>query len=120
MDHLIEQLEEKAEYARLFDFYGELLKSPTKEMFADHFMNDLSLSEVAENYGVTRQAVHDALRRSEKRLLEYEKALRLSEKYDYSINKLDEISELAHSSKCSDAFIKKLGKITEEIRINGF
>ena len=50
MDHLIEQLEEKAEYARLFDFYGELLKSPTKEMFADHFMNDLSLSEVAENY----------------------------------------------------------------------
>ena len=55
----------------LYDFYGEL----------QHFLNDLSLNEVAIEHNITRQAVLDMIRRTEKLLLQYEDKLQLVKKY---------------------------------------
>ena len=50
--------------ALLFDFYGDMLTDRQKEFF-DHYNEDLSLSEIAENYGITRQGVRDVIVRAE-------------------------------------------------------
>jgi len=69
-----------AEFAVLLDFYGPLLTEKQGEMLRLRVEEDLSLSEIAEEFGVSRQAVHDALRKAEKALLELEEKLRLVEK----------------------------------------
>lgn len=56
----------------LFDFFGELLTEKQQEYFDLYYNEDLSLAEIAEQAGVTRQAVHDNLARAEAALNEYE------------------------------------------------
>ena len=70
-----------AELAMLLDFYGPLLTEKQGEMMRLRVEEDLSLSEIAESFGVSRQAVHDALRKAEKTLTDMEGKLRLVEKY---------------------------------------
>ena len=56
----------------LFDFFGELLTAKQREYFDLYYNEDMSLSEIAENTGISRQGVRDMLVRSEAALLEYE------------------------------------------------
>ena len=56
----------------LFDFFGELLTDKQKEYFDLHYNNDLSLSEIAESEGISRQGVWDIIRRAEESLRRYE------------------------------------------------
>ena len=56
----------------LFDFYGELLTEKQQEYYDLHFNSDLSLQEIAEQSGVSRQAVWDIIRRAEQSLMELE------------------------------------------------
>ena len=65
-------MEQTVEWGLLLDYYGELLTDRQRELCEMSFNQDLSLSEIAENTGISRQAVHDALRRSENALLELE------------------------------------------------
>ncbi|MGI5883792.1 MAG: YlxM family DNA-binding protein [Candidatus Spyradocola sp.] len=69
------------ELAMLLDFYGPLLTAKQGEMMRLRVEEDFSLSEIAESFGVSRQAVHDALRKAEKTLTDMEEKLRLVEKY---------------------------------------
>lgn len=64
----------------LFDYYGELLPSRQKKMIIDYYENDLSLSEIAENENISRNAVYDALKKAEDSLIDYENKLHLYEK----------------------------------------
>lgn len=66
----------------LYDFYGALLTEKQRRCMDMHYLNDLSLAEIAEEFGVSRQAVHDILRRSEQVLEEYESKLGLVSRYD--------------------------------------
>lgn len=61
----------------LFDLYGTLLTARQREMIELHYFDDWSLAEIAEQFGVSRQAVHDNLRRAEEQLESYEAALAL-------------------------------------------
>ncbi len=56
----------------LFDFYGDLLTEKQREYYDLHFNSDLSLQEIAEQSGVSRQAVWDIIRRAEQSLVEIE------------------------------------------------
>ena len=60
------------EWSLLLDFYGELLTPRQRELCDLSFNQDLSLSEIAEDTGVSRQAVHDALHRAEAALMDFE------------------------------------------------
>lgn len=57
----------------LFDFYGDLLTDKQREYYDLYYNEDLSLSEIAENVGITRQGVHDIIARAENTLLETER-----------------------------------------------
>lgn len=65
----------------LYDFYGELLTEKQKLVFEMHYQNDLSLSEIGEELSISRQAVRDQLKRTEKILIGYEEKLRLVERF---------------------------------------
>ena len=66
------------EIALLFDFYGDMLTEKQRDVVELYYDNDLSLSEIAENEGITRQGVRDSIKRAEAQLLEMEDRLHLS------------------------------------------
>lgn len=65
----------------LYDFYGELLTQKQKLIFEMYYQNDLSFAEIADEQAISRQAVCDQLKRTEKILLDYEKKLKLIERF---------------------------------------
>lgn len=64
----------------LFDLYGELLTDHQREIYGLLVNDDMSLSEIAEQYGISRQGVHDLIRRCDRQLEGYEEKLHLLEK----------------------------------------
>lgn len=64
----------------LYDYYGELLSEKQQTYFEEYYFNNLSLSEMSENYDVSRNAVHKTIKSVEEKLLEYENKLKLYEK----------------------------------------
>ncbi len=73
-------MEEVLYYTELFDFYGTLLTEKQQNYFKDYYFNNLSLSEIAENYEITRNAIHNQLREAKEKLEYYEKNLQLIDK----------------------------------------
>ena len=61
----------------LYDFYGELLTHHRREIYEEVVFNDMSLSEAAEEYGVSRQGIHDMIRRCDRAMEAYEEKLHL-------------------------------------------
>lgn len=82
------------EQALLYDFYGELLTSHQKEIYEQFVLEDLSLSEIAESEGISRQGVHDLVRRCQKALEGYENKLHLVEKFLSVSEKVREIDRM--------------------------
>ncbi len=71
------KIESIAENSLLYDFYGQLLSRRQQEVMALYHEENLSLSEIAEEFGISRQAVHDTLKKAEQALAEYEAKLGL-------------------------------------------
>lgn len=88
MDKLYEQ-------TMLFDFYGELLTEHQRRVYEDAVYNDLSLSEIAEEQGISRQGVHDLIKRCDRLLLGYESKLHLVERFAKAKETVKEIQRLA-------------------------
>ena len=65
------------EISLLLDFYGDMLTDKQKDVVSFYYNQDLSLSEIAENEGITRQGVRDSIKRAETQLLEMEERLGL-------------------------------------------
>ena len=74
-------MEKILEQTLLYDFYGELLTDHQKQVYEDVVLNDYSLSEVAEEQGISRQGVHDLIKRCNRILQDYESKLHLVEKF---------------------------------------
>lgn len=94
----------------LYDFYGELLTEHQKSIYEDVVMNDLSYSEIAREYGISRQGVFDMMKRSDKILEDYEAKLRLVEKFENARGKIAVIREdiQALKDKNSDPMLELL------------
>jgi predicted DNA-binding protein YlxM (UPF0122 family) len=86
-------VEKHCRIADLFDFYSPLLTKKQRDFIEHYYHHDLSLGEVAEQYGISRQAVYDGLRRTEKMLDSFEKKLGLLKKYRA---RQQMVSKLAH------------------------
>lgn len=65
-------MEKRVFLGYLYDFYGELLNDHQKEIYSEYILDDLSLNEIAEEHGVSRQSVFDLVKRCTKALEEYE------------------------------------------------
>lgn len=103
---------EKLEYkGMLYDFYGELLTQHQKKIYEDAVLNDLSLSEIADEQGISRQGVHDLVRRCDRILAGYENKLHLVEKFSRIKLNIQQINGLTDNEQ-----IKRLSnEIMEEL-----
>ena len=113
MDKIIER-------GMLFDFYGELLTDHQKNIYSEAVYNDLSLSELSEETGISRQGVHDLIKRCDKQLSEYEDKLKLIEKFQSIKKRLKELEALVDGDKTVDSSLKEelragFNKIIEDL-----
>ncbi len=81
----------------LLDFYGEVLTEKQNSMMEQYFNMDLSLSEVADNFNITRQGVRDAIKRSETVLTELEEKIGFAAKYSGIQSGVEEIRTLVQN-----------------------
>lgn len=101
----------------LYDFYGELLTEHQKEIYEDFVLNDLSLGEIAEERGISRQGVHDLVKRCDRLLNGYEDKLHLVERFSKTKEDVLEICHLADSQNNEENLLK-IKKIAQEILDN--
>lgn len=106
-------------YSNLLDFYGELLKDKQRETMEYYYNDDLSLSEIAEIFSISKQGVRDLIKRSEVQLENIEKKLQLINKFGNTKEKLNAILEI--TKKIEDKIkhesdIKKLDHMLENIK----
>lgn len=88
-------MEKFVEQTLLYDFYGELLTERQQQVYESVVLEDYSLSEVAEYLGISRQGVHDMIKRCNHTLEEYESRLHLVEKFLCIRKQVQKIKELA-------------------------
>lgn len=88
-------MEKKVMQTFLYDFYGELLNQHQQTIYEDFVLNDLSLSEIAEEAGISRQGVHDLVKRCDRMLEGYEAKLHLLERFLNTKEKITKIRTMA-------------------------
>lgn len=84
-------MEKNVKISILLDIYGKMLTEKQYSLLDDYYNNDLSLSEIAENENITRQAVRDNLKKGENNLFEYEEKLGFMKKTIEQEEQIDEI-----------------------------
>lgn len=87
-------MEEKVEQAYLYDFYGELLNEHQRRIYEDFVFNDLSLGEIAADEGISRQGVHDLVKRCNRLLEGYEEKLHLVKRFLEAKRNVEQIQRL--------------------------
>ena len=109
-------MEKILEQTLLYDFYGELLTEHQKQIY-ELYLDDLSLSEIANELGISRQGVHDLIKRCNKILDGYEEKLRLVQKFITAKEKVNEIHMLTKEYKANNdaGLITKIEEISNEI-----
>lgn len=107
-------VEEIVQQSLLYDFYGELLTEHQQKIYEAALFEDYSLSEIAEEAGISRQGVHDLLRRCDKQLRAYEAKLHLVERFTRMREDVKRIMDLADVADGVSA-----GKLTEIKKIAG-
>ena len=98
----------------LWQIYGKLLTDKQYEIINDYYNNDLSLSEIAENNNITRQAVRDVIKKGENKLFEFEEKLLIMKK---TLNQEKQIQEIiSELNKIKDnSSDKKIEKILSNV-----
>ena len=107
------------EQALLYDFYGELLTEHQKDVYEQVVLEDYSLSEIAQMKGISRQGVHDLVKRCQKILEGYEAKLHLVEKFlsvKEKISLIDKtLAEWEEDGKDPEEIVKKVRRIADNI-----
>lgn len=107
-------MEKRIRTNMLFDLYGKLITDKRSQALRLYLEEDLSLSEIAEATGVSRQAVHDGILRAEAKLEEYENALGLLSKREKRRARLDEALGLLGKGRADEAAAVLRDMIEEE------
>ena len=94
-------------FSLLLEYYRDLLSDKQAEMLESYYDLDLSLSEISENVGMSRQGVRDAIKRAEQQMLDYEEKLGLVKKAD-NLRELYEKAKLANDYSELGEYINQL------------
>ncbi len=107
------------EQTMLFDFYGELLTEHQRRIYEDVVYNDMSLGEIAEEQGISRQGVHDLVKRCDKILQGYENKLHLVERFARARETVSRIEQLTMGGEEDNARIRgnlvQIRKLSREL-----
>ena len=81
-------------FSILLDYYGMVLTEKQRNILTEYYNDDLSLAEIAENYGITRQGVRDAIKHGENALKELEEKVGFAARYRRVQQKLEELEQM--------------------------
>lgn len=112
------KMEKIYEQALLYDFYGELLTEHQRQVYEEAVYNDMSLGEIAQEEGISRQGVHDLIRRCDKILMEYEARLHLVERFTKAKEKIREIERLTRQmpEDQNSVYLTQIRQLAEELK----
>lgn len=116
-DNTGDGMENIVKQSLLYDFYGELLTEHQRNIYEEVVFNDLSLSEIAEEQGISRQGVHDLIKRCDKILMGYEEKLHLISKFQQTRKMVEEIKKLTREyMETQDMeLVQKIEQISNDI-----
>ncbi len=108
-------------YTLLLDYYGSLLPAKQQELAKLYHYDDLSLSEIADTLGITRQGVLDGLERAEKKLRDYDAALGLIERDKELLKNASEIRRCAEKliSTCDKELCERIIAVCDKMSLKG-
>ncbi len=104
------EIEQIIKVSQLYDFYSELLSQKQKQYLNDYFFNDLSLTEISENYEISKQAVSINIKRTIIELEQFEEKLNLIKLNNERLFLLNEIRKLTDNEEILD-YIEQLSKL---------
>ena len=108
-------MEKIVEQTLLYDFYGELLTKHQREVYEDVVLGDLGYSEAAQEYGVSRQGVHDLVKRVDRQLHDYEQKLGLVERFLKIRSEVMQIRKMADAGNPDKAEDGSIAAICDRI-----
>lgn len=113
-------MEKIVEQGLLYDFYGELLTKHQRQIYEGVVYENLSLGEIATEQGISRQGVHDIVKRCDKALADYEDKLRLVERFmkiKAQIKEIDNLSKAYENDEAGDKmlYLQKVRQLSAEI-----
>ena len=104
------EIEQIIKVSQLYDFYSELLSQKQKQYLNDYFFNDLSLTEISENYEISKQAVSNNIKRTIIELEQFEEKLNLIKLNNERLFLLNEIRKFTDNEEILD-YIEQLSKL---------
>ena len=104
-------MEKIVEQGLLYDFYGELLTEHQRQIYEDAVFQDMSLSELAEEHGISRQGIHDLIKRCDKQLKGYEEKLGLLTRF----SRIKEMAEEIEGRTSQEEIRSLVRQILEEL-----
>ena len=104
------ELQENDRINTLLDFYGKLLTDKQQSYINMYYVEDFSLGEISEQAGVSRQAVYDNIKRSEKILTDYEEKLGMAENFEKQEHSIQELADYAKKQYPNDDKLRDLIK----------
>ncbi len=110
--------EKNLEMSFLLDFYGDVLSERRRNVMNMYYNEDLSLAEIADEIGISRQGVRDLIKKSEEDLTLFEEKLGLAKKFAKVKACADELDAVLSSSDICKELQEKILALTEEIKNN--
>ena len=112
-------MEKNVEISVLCQIYGKALTKKQFEVLEDYYNNDLSLSEIAENNNITRQAVRDIIKKGESKLYELEENISLMKKtfeQEKIVHKIEkQLNDIENLTSTNSEIVKKLHNIKKQL-----
>ncbi|MBE5836740.1 YlxM family DNA-binding protein [Butyrivibrio sp.] len=110
-------MEKIVEQGLLYDFYGELLTEHQRQVYEAAVYDDMSLTEIADEHGISKQGVHDLIKRCTKTLQGYEDKLHMIRRFEAIKESAKELKSVSDSNKdmSDEELRKRLGSISDRI-----
>ena len=108
-------MDKNLKFGLLLDFYGGLLSPRQYEIMNYYYNEDLSLGEISDEIGISRQGVRDAVQKSQKLLTEFDEKLGLLNRFDEIKHSVEEIKDELSNINVSESDEQKIAKIIKKI-----
>ena len=108
--------EKNLKLASLLDFYGEVLSERKQSVLSLYYNDDLSLAEIAEEIGISRQGVRELIKKSEEELIFLEEKLGLKKKFNEALSQSDKIFARLEAERVSDELKEEMQALVQILK----
>lgn len=115
-ERLYKMFEKNLKLASLLDFYGEVLSERKQAVLSLYYNEDLSLAEIAEDIGISRQGVRELIKKAEEELIFLEEKLGLEKKFNLALSQCDKIFARLEAEKASNELKDEMQNLVQILK----